>query len=76
MATRPTGCRLAAASARKECQNSHDLVREAVGYSGGLGGVDGHLLHGVIHVREVEDLESCFPVLRSGAVCKVYWRHR
>lgn len=34
---RPTGCRLAAASAAKTCQNANDLVREAVGYSGGLG---------------------------------------
>ena len=33
-----TGCRLAAASARKVCQNATDLAREAVGYSGVLGG--------------------------------------
>ena len=33
----PTACRLAAASAGNACQNSTDLVREAVGYSGGLG---------------------------------------
>ncbi len=34
---RPTGCRLAAASAGNACQNATDLVREAVGYSGVFG---------------------------------------
>src|SRR5689334_18173726 len=32
-----TGCRLAAASAEKDRQNTTDLVREAVGYSGVFG---------------------------------------
>jgi hypothetical protein len=36
--SRPTSCRLAAASAGNTCQNATDLAREAVGYSGGLGG--------------------------------------
>jgi hypothetical protein len=35
---RPTDCRLAAASAGKVCQNATDLAREAVSYSGVLGG--------------------------------------
>jgi hypothetical protein len=35
---RPTGCPSAAASAAKRCQNADDLVREAVGCTGWLGG--------------------------------------
>ena len=34
----PAGCRLAAASAGTATQKPNDLVREAVGYSGVLGG--------------------------------------
>jgi hypothetical protein len=35
----PTACRLAAASAGNHCPKTNDLVREAVGYNGVLGGI-------------------------------------
>jgi hypothetical protein len=38
MARRPTGCRLAAASGWYCCPKINDLVREAVGCTGVLGG--------------------------------------
>jgi hypothetical protein len=44
--SRPTGCRLAAASAGKASQNGNDLAREAVGWNPLLGGTCGVSLIG------------------------------